>query len=933
MVNMTKSVINAYTYVKKFEKLILLLVFVLISIFILRYLLFSEMAIGFNHDWDWPNSVNQLEKFINNALYAWNIHNLGSSITFSSQYLLNFLIMPLSYLGISGLTIMKTLLLLVFVFSGYFMYLLMRESFNLGFIASFASGVFFMTSPVVFNRVVAGHILYLVGYALSPVVLLCFQRYVDRNRTLYLVLTGLLIAIAFMQIQFTVMLTILILLHAVLVAKVKIKRLVKIFLFFVIFVSLLHAFWILPFHLTGSNVLNQYGTSESAVENLKPWNTPIIDAFRMLGRNFFPYFSTALRGSGYEPIWGISSIVLVLLAFGSVLVSRNRFVSFLSILSIVVLMFTTSLSGPFGGVVLFAFSNFSVFNIFRELYHLTFLISFSYSVMLAFTIHSILSFKKLTFSKVVSVALLSIIILNNPIIYSGNFSNQVQQYKTNSEDIKVVNQYQQSNDCYRVLYLPMVHPFKYDNLSYYGIDPLIKYSEKPTIGNYITSEFLRRMAVTLYIPSKNVNPLLDLLGVKYVFFRKNYQSMLPNYLNQGQYKIGNRSIDIRSIWTNENLFNNINNQPNIKMINESENVIVFENINPLPYIYASVNPILIEGNIDEMMKVLEFTSISGTKSILFLSQQSGPQQLSSIPESIQTIPLQLTSITVCDDIIDWFSMYGNVSFLADVHDKREGNASLQACGVSDANGNFRFMYDLPGTWDLNEGTRLALWVKSNVTGWSFQRVIVRDVNGAARAWDFSITTDQWTELVLPLETYNYQDNGFNMSLIDRIEIGFEDGAKTNIDLAIKVDNIHLEVLKPKITSGLNDVVNYKATCTFTKENPTKYTVHVNASTPFFLIFSESYDAQWTAYLNGEEIKDHFMVNGYANAWYINKPGSYEIILAFRPQILFTIGVVISLATLAISLLYISQDAIKILYQKYTKKRGLSLDRIFLTTIK
>lgn len=1069
--------------IKKYESIIVFLFCALVSIFILRDLLFTQESIGFRHDWDFPTSTYQLKEYVTESFYMWNQHNLGSPGSYSAQFLFQYFLLPFSYLGFSGVIVIKLLLFLVLASSGYFMYLLLRRSFRLGFIPSLFSGIFYATTPVVFNRIVAGHIIYLVPYALSPLVMLFFKKYTDNYQTKYLVLTGLLVAAASIMIQFAVMLPLIVFLYSIFVPntklRTKLKQIVKIQIFLIAIVLLVHSFWIIP-AINSYSSLQTTLTHASSAGDLESWSTSIINAVRLIG--YRPdYILAAANNNQYSYVWAVCSVLLVILIFSSLLVRKHRVPLIFGIISIITLTFTIGLSGPFGWAVYSLYSNFPIFNVFREVYHLTFLTSFSFSIMLAYAIHSLLNLKKGKLWKTISaVLILFLVVFNNPFIYSGDFSGQVQQYELNKNDLSLMNEYQTSQELYRVLYLPMVQPFAYENLTFQGIDPVIRYSEKPTIGNYVNSEFARRTAVYLYMPSKNINPLLDLLGVKYVFFRKNYQSMLPNYLNQGQYQIGNRSIDIRSIWTNENLFKNIINQVNINRINESENVIVFENRNPLPYIYASVDPVMIEGNLDEMLKVLEFTP-SLTKHVLFLSEQLGSEQLSSIPMNMGSIPLQSTSITTCDDIIDWTPVYGSISFLTDIHDKQEGNASLQAYGASDVHGNFRFMYNPLGTWDLKECTRLGLWVKANSTGWSRQRVIVRDVNGNARAWDFSIPTDQWTELVLPFETYNYQDEGFNsgsvnrvevtfedpaknntnlavnldaihfyslelferkpllsittiesneswtpmygnisllvdaqdkqegnaslqgygtsdangnfrfiynppgtwdftnetylalwlkinpagwscqrviirdanglarawdfsippdqwtdlsfplnsynyedkgfnMSAVDRIEITAEDGAKTNTEMTIKVDDIRLEVLEPKIRPTSNDNVNNKTTCTFTKENPTKYTVHVNASEPFFLIFSESYNANWAAYINGEEIKDHFMANGYANAWYINKTGSFDITLEFWPQRLFSIGVAISLATLTFSVLYISQDKIKILYRQYTKKR-------------
>jgi len=123
---------------------------------------------------------------------------------------------------------------------------------------------------------------------------------------------------------------------------------------------------------------------------------------------------------------------------------------------------------------------------------------------------------------------------------------------------------------------------------------------------------------------------------------------------------------------------------------------------------------------------------------------------------------------------------------------------------------------------------------------------------------------------------------------------------------------------------------------FKKINPTKYQINVReANTPFILVFSESFHPGWKAYiesvpieigdfvreLNKFNLKEskynirvtpadigylfkspiaesrHFMVNGYANAWYVD-PGEVEkeeftLTLYFKPQSYFYIGLIIS----------------------------------------
>jgi hypothetical protein len=109
---------------------------------------------------------------------------------------------------------------------------------------------------------------------------------------------------------------------------------------------------------------------------------------------------------------------------------------------------------------------------------------------------------------------------------------------------------------------------------------------------------------------------------------------------------------------------------------------------------------------------------------------------------------------------------------------------------------------------------------------------------------------------------------------------------------------------------------------FRQINPTRYLAHVeNAAAPFFLVFSESFHAGWQAYaqdgqgihdatwyeqsallrslLDGgkrTEIADHNLVNGYANSWYVQRKGSYNIVLEFGPQRLYEAGVFVTIST-------------------------------------
>jgi len=94
------------------------------------------------------------------------------------------------------------------------------------------------------------------------------------------------------------------------------------------------------------------------------------------------------------------------------------------------------------------------------------------------------------------------------------------------------------------------------------------------------------------------------------------------------------------------------------------------------------------------------------------------------------------------------------------------------------------------------------------------------------------------------------------------------------------------------------------TIAYQQINPVKYHINIqNATQPFTLVFAESFDPQWKAYYGRvnwfqalwQKPVDakHAQVAGYANGWYLDKTGNYDITLYYRPQSLFYSGVIIS----------------------------------------
>lgn len=136
-----------------------------------------------------------------------------------------------------------------------------------------------------------------------------------------------------------------------------------------------------------------------------------------------------------------------------------------------------------------------------------------------------------------------------------------------------------------------------------------------------------------------------------------------------------------------------------------------------------------------------------------------------------------------------------------------------------------------------------------------------------------------------------------------------------------------KVSQPKVFfTLLRDEKKMPPKASSNKINPTKYVVDVkNAKVPYNLVFSESFSSDWKAYIKTcimscsilqdwflEPIPEerHYLVNGFANGWYIIPSDSknkvnYSVVIEYWPQRLLYIGGIISLLTLIVLLIYFS----------------------------
>ena len=161
---------NTFFKKKNVDYLIALTGYFLIALFILnRILFFSPGTIGFFHDWFIGPYPEMNRIYADGGFYTWD-PQIGNKFYYT-DWIFRLILIPFSFLG--GEVLTKGLLIVIITLSGFGAFCLGKRL-KLSPYSSFAAGVLYIFSPIIFTRIVAGHIYYLVAYFLSPFVLSFF---------------------------------------------------------------------------------------------------------------------------------------------------------------------------------------------------------------------------------------------------------------------------------------------------------------------------------------------------------------------------------------------------------------------------------------------------------------------------------------------------------------------------------------------------------------------------------------------------------------------------------------------------------------------------------------------------------------------------------------------------------------------------------------
>ena len=189
---------HAFVSKKIHEFFIAVSAYIGLSIFFLFGLITSRGDVA-QADWAIPITTSAAVTQLRSFFFALSYNGFGETVIgrvgFPFFPLLNAALAPFGFVGGNEV---KLLSICLVALGGITAYLLAR-SFNLGFFSSFLSGLFFMTTAVVFNWLMFGWVYYLIAYALLPLMILTIKKFLETNDLRYALINGIILSIAMAQ--------------------------------------------------------------------------------------------------------------------------------------------------------------------------------------------------------------------------------------------------------------------------------------------------------------------------------------------------------------------------------------------------------------------------------------------------------------------------------------------------------------------------------------------------------------------------------------------------------------------------------------------------------------------------------------------------------------------------------------------------------------
>jgi hypothetical protein len=655
--------------------------FAALALWAARGLLVAPGLIGLRHDWPIPPYREQFLQAVREHFFIWSERSMGTRYNLYGLPLTSLLFNTPAVLGLDGVVQTRLILLGVIAAAGCSAWFLGR-TLNLRRPWVVASSLFYVLTPVLYDKIVSGYIHYMVSYALLPAALALFVRS-TRGGTggrRDLALAGIGTGLTFYQPQFAIM--------APLTLLVWTGSRYGTPTFRPYLRSLAFAF-LIAFGINATLVvsaislsLDSFDTSATFVgQTVGYWSvyasraTNLLDSLVLVDRTFF-YFLGAVLPNPALPLWVAATALLFGLVYGGTALrlmrggKRRRLTLFFLSLALTSAWFGKGLGEPLGDTTFFLFVHVPPVQAFREFGHVMALGALGNAGLLGLALErlhqgwrargfpspgkvlrlvNLGAVDRLPSGAVAATLTLALVVVYGWPTLSGDFAGNVQTYSIHPEMHSLYLHLASDPEDYRVLWIPMVQPITYPGTRYAGIDPILLWSPKPTFHhgfpvNGALGPLTQFISSTLRENrTEYLGDLLALTSTRYILLRDEPRTAYQNFsamgiLDRGAYdRYANESRIIPAV---------LEAQRDLHPAQgfQYSQVKVWENPSWLPHLYAAERTFLVVGDLATLVSLSylkelpEMVAYVGPRpAFLFLSQLPAGADVHGLMERVDGV--------------------------------------------------------------------------------------------------------------------------------------------------------------------------------------------------------------------------------------------------------------------------------------------------------
>lgn len=885
--------------------------FFLLASLIILWPLLSVSNLNFKYDWGF--AVFDWTKTWHDSTTAWNDYFLGQAVGINTAWLPLMVMSGLGLLfNIPVALMLKGLILFTFWFGGVGMtWLLKNRGLKLG--PAILGGLIYILSPTLFIRVVVGFVFYLIAIALVPWLLRgWFIAVEQRGQVWWGYLVPLLFAVITAQPQFAVMVSLIMIIDLLAAPNINyFKRSFGLLVLCWASALIIHLPWlliVLSKGVTAAANINSLGSSFNTIASL-----PHSLIRTLIGADHhitFAWFDLMLTNRWF--VFGVFG-ALLLAVVAPLVASRKREVRLFAAILAVSWPLALGPAEPTKEFFSFLYNSLPFTNLFREVYHWSYLIVLATVFLASFTLNHFWSKANRWWSKLIMTLIIFSLVYGYSIPFiKGGFSQYLGSVNV-PESYRLITASHESevDRTTRTLFLPPLGFIKFKEDQSPGATNNDIYAlstnraqlptESSTLDFPTSSNSLRAAVVmSLHAQDNYLAGFLRATAANNVIVRTDLESQFAELFaipKEGAWAKRWQKVNYDSLLANQTGVNKGSSLPGInKYIITNTPTLISLATAPVTAAFDWRSLSRSDGDAVFYLEDMTTEQQQQTNNLAFIGSPQDKQAALMVKDNI----LPKANFEVGADLQNgWVRPSASWWFASSLAYTKEPYLFTKN---GEQAGNLRFTV-------TRHEQPLKIWLKY----WS--STYSGNIKVQANDWQQEITTLGssedgewlWQEIELPAQPNNYeliitgsQAVGVAQVLLTnpaeiRNTAETETFEKTETFEEAETTKTVAAVQPP--AAGANDLV------IFTKSSPSHYNVKTILEQSRWLVFRMAYHKDWVLRYNNTELQP-VPVNGYAMAFKI-PAGQTEADLVFKPQTNYSIWQVFALGYL-LTLLYFAE---------------------------